>query len=150
MAQTQVVRGVKTEIVTRAGYTEIIYRGTTVVQFNDDKIILNSNGWQTVTTKARMTQTSNQYDLGFKVYQKKHCWYVDYRGTTVDYRDNMVITRLGSHRAIIQLKDGSNYICTGKPTSQSKWFDTINQAVEWASSLTGLDSLNELVEIESV
>ena len=38
--------------------------------------MLNTGGWPTVTTKARMNQTANQYDLGFTVYQKDFNWFV--------------------------------------------------------------------------
>ena len=67
---------------------------TEVVRFNDKKIILNSGGWQTVTTKTRMNQASNQFGLGYYVYQKDHEWFVDYNGCTdAEFYDGFEIER---------------------------------------------------------
>ena len=79
MTQQQRVGTHKTNIVQHEGMTSIVYHSTAVVQFNSDKIILNSGGWDTRTTKTRMNQASNQYGLGFEVYQVNYSWYVDYR-----------------------------------------------------------------------
>jgi hypothetical protein len=69
------------------------YHATKVVQWDDRKIILNSNGWQTYTTKARMNQTSNQFMLGFSIYQENFKWYVLHKGKTVPYYDGMELIR---------------------------------------------------------
>ena len=43
----------------------------------DGVIVLNSGGWRTVTTKARMNQAFNQYEGGaYQVYQEKGEWFV--------------------------------------------------------------------------
>jgi hypothetical protein len=62
--------------VDEQGYTNIIYHNTIVVKFNEKEIILNSGGFRTATTKTRMNQASNQFRLGFDVYQKDFEWYV--------------------------------------------------------------------------
>ena len=98
MAQMQTVGTHKTNIVTLEGLTSVIYHNTAVVQFNRDKIILNSDGWETVTTKTRMNQASNQYGLGFEVYQVNYSWYVDYRDKcgeweTIPFTDGMTLDR---------------------------------------------------------
>jgi hypothetical protein len=94
MAQTQEVRGVKTIILVEDGITKIVYRGNCVVAFDDKKISLNSNGWRTATTKTRMVQASNQFKLGFYVYQRDFEWFVDLpNGETVEYYDHMTFDR---------------------------------------------------------
>ena len=93
MAQMQTVGTHKTNIVTLEGLTSVIYHNTAVVQFNRDKIILNSDGWETATTKTRMNQASYQYSLGFDVYQVDFSWYVNYKGETIPFTDGMILKR---------------------------------------------------------
>jgi len=64
-----------------------------VVKFNSREIILDSGGGHTQTTKARMNQASEQYDLGYQVYQRDYDWFVDYQGQTLEFYDGMVLTR---------------------------------------------------------
>lgn len=75
------------------GNTEITYHSTRVVIFNPDLIILDSGGWFSNTTKARMNQASNTFKLGFSVYQSKHQWYVSFGGKTYPYSDKMRLDR---------------------------------------------------------
>lgn len=93
MSQTQEVRGVATSIRTAGGTTYVRYHGTDVVAFNSRHVWLDSGGWQTVTTKLRMNQASNQFDLGYRVYQKDFQWYVNTPNGVVEFQDNMVISR---------------------------------------------------------
>ncbi|KKM66060.1 hypothetical protein LCGC14_1484950 [marine sediment metagenome] len=76
MTQTWKIRGRATRITTENGTTRVRYHDTDVVVFDDETIMLNTGGWRTVTTKTRMNQTANQYDLGFSVYQKNFEWFV--------------------------------------------------------------------------
>ena len=71
--------------------TSVVYHNTAVVQFNNDKIILNSGGWDTRTTKTRMNQASNQYGLRFSVYQVDFAWYVSIGDDMQPYYDGIVI-----------------------------------------------------------
>ena len=72
----------------------VIYTKTKIVDWTDERIVLNSDGWQTVTTKRKMNQASHQFGLGFGVYQRDHVWYVDTpQGDTVEYFDGMEINR---------------------------------------------------------
>lgn len=75
--------------------TGVQYHDTIVVEFTDDTIKLNSGGWRTATTKLRMNQVSDQYDLGFRVYQKYDSWWVEPKngGAKMPYIDNMTIKR---------------------------------------------------------
>ena len=93
MGQMQTIGTHKTNIVTLEGLTSVVYHSTAVVQFNRDKIILNSDGWETATTKTRMNQASRQYSLGFDVYQVDFSWYVNYKGETIPFTDGMTLNR---------------------------------------------------------
>jgi len=75
------------------GYTSVIYHTTPVVRFNHNEIILNSGGWLTPTTKTRMNQASNEYGLGYEVFQKDYDWYVRYRGKTKLFHDGIRLPR---------------------------------------------------------
>jgi len=83
------------------GYTRVIYHDTVVVAFNDNEIILNNGGYQTVTSKARMNGASNQFDLGFRVdgststYKREALgpWKVTFKGKTVEFANNMKLVR---------------------------------------------------------
>ena len=98
MAQTQEFRGTARSIITRDGVREYVYHSTAVVVVNADKSIrLDSGGWLTATTKRAMNQASVQDALGFRVFQKRGDWFVDWRGETFDFKDQMVLddTRRG-------------------------------------------------------
>lgn len=62
------------------GWTNVRYHNTVVVRFNRGHIELDTGGWQTATTKARMNQTANQYGLDFYVFQTAFKWFVQPKG----------------------------------------------------------------------
>ena len=73
--------------------TVVTYHGTEVVAFNKREIVLRNGGYRTVTTKRRMNQVSDEFCLGFRVFQKDHDWFVEYRGETHEFFDGMVLYR---------------------------------------------------------
>lgn len=91
MAQLQQIGSHKTTVHTDNGLTQVVYHTTPVVQFNDNEIILNTGGWFTNTTKTRMNQTSNQFDLGYRVYQKNYEWFVEYKNKTIPFENDQVV-----------------------------------------------------------
>jgi len=93
MARQNSIGKTATTISAADGYTIVTYHQTQVVKVNDAKIILNSGGWRTNTTKTRMNQTANQFGLGFQVYQKDFEWFVDFNGKVHEFTDNMVLDR---------------------------------------------------------
>ena len=101
MSRYDQVGKVATSIRTVNGYTRITYHQTVVVKFSNTEVRLDSGGYRTATTKVRMNQASNQYNLGFQVYQSKHDWYVVTRSANGEYDwdhpipfvDGMRITR---------------------------------------------------------
>ena len=94
MSQTQRLGSHCTNWECKDGITRVTYHNTDVVTFTDGLIILNTGGWFTVTTKARMNQTSKQFDLGYRVFQHEWLWFVDYKGTILPFsRSKCEITR---------------------------------------------------------
>ena len=82
-----------TNIITKSGLTKMYYHNTSVVSFNDKIITLDSGGWETNTTKKRMNQASEQYNLGFTVYQKAKKWFIKYKGKEIPFNDNIILHR---------------------------------------------------------
>lgn len=71
--------------------TLVTYHSTPVVTFDEERVVLNTGGWFTNTTKLRMNQTANQYNLGFGVYQHKFDWYVSLpNGETREFTSNTI------------------------------------------------------------
>jgi hypothetical protein len=55
----------------------VTYHSTRIVAWDaEGNVTLNSNGWQTVTTKRKMSQAAWQFGLGYGVSQRKGEWYV--------------------------------------------------------------------------
>jgi len=76
----------------------VTYVNTCIVKWDGEHVTLDSDGWQTVTTKRKMNQAANQFGLRFCVYQKRGKWFVDiknliavpyWRGLAIPYRDGM-------------------------------------------------------------
>ena len=93
MTQMNKVGKVATKVINNNFYTRVIYHDTEVIKFNDETIVLDSGGWETFTTKVRMNQASNEYNLGFQVYQRKFQWFVDFKGQTIPFDDGMMLRR---------------------------------------------------------
>ena len=67
--------------------------GAVVEKFYDGtvSVALNTGGFDTATTKRRMNETSEQFDLGFKVFAKDENWFVRIRdGELMPFVDGMV------------------------------------------------------------
>lgn len=59
------------------GLVSVRYHSTEVVRVAaDGTVTLNTGGWRTVTTKARMNQAANEFGLPYSVYQEKGDWFV--------------------------------------------------------------------------
>ncbi len=85
MAQQHTIGKSNTTVKTVNGVTTVTYHATAVVRFDAKTITLDTGGWNTVTTKTRMNQTSNQFDLGFTVYQKDGIWSVHFKGANLTF-----------------------------------------------------------------
>lgn len=62
--------------------TVITYHKTHIVKFGARYIVLDTGGYFTATTKTRMNQASNQFGLGYSIFQKKGAWYCSFEGMT--------------------------------------------------------------------
>lgn len=82
-----------TNIKTEQGITIVTLHGTDIVKFGQVDIILNSGGYKTVTTKRRMNQISDMFDLEFIVYQENYKWFVDFKGEILEFADGMLVER---------------------------------------------------------
>jgi hypothetical protein len=71
-----------TTVLSIDGGKSIVFHSTEVVRFDHENIVLNTGGWETVITKRRMNQASDEFGLGYHVYQKNRKWFVDYRDET--------------------------------------------------------------------
>jgi hypothetical protein len=97
MSQTQTLGKVATSVQHEGILTIVRYHATDVVKFSDAHITLNSGGWRTNTTKLRMNQASNQFGLGFTVYQRMGQWFVRFNmrsGTVIPFEDGMILQRV--------------------------------------------------------
>lgn len=97
MGQLQTVGKRATSVRRNEGVLRVTYHSTDVVTvYPNGKIVLNTGGWKSVTTKARMNQASNQYGLGFQVYQENWDWFVDVDGHTIPFDSMEIVIRNGS------------------------------------------------------
>ena len=81
MTQVDSIGTHATTVKTNNRVTTVTYHSTEVVIFDDDAIILDTDGYKTYTTKLRMNQASNEFGLDFTVYQKNYRWFVWLRDT---------------------------------------------------------------------
>lgn len=72
------------------------YHNTDIATFYpDDTVELNTNGWDTTTTKRRLNELLNRHQV--YIYQRDYVWYVQLgsynnpNAETVEYYDGMVI-----------------------------------------------------------
>lgn len=95
MAQTHTFKGTARAQLTVNGARHYVYHRTAVVIVNSDRTIrLDSGGWRTVTTRAAMNQASNQDELGFRVFQRDHEWFVTWQGRELPFADQMLLTHV--------------------------------------------------------
>lgn len=76
-----------------SGMKELTYHTSVIVAWDNSRIVLDSNGWMTVTTKRKMNQCSYQFNLGYTVYQEDFTWYVSWKGEILPFKDGMVLER---------------------------------------------------------
>jgi hypothetical protein len=74
-------------------YKAVRYHHTMVVKVYNTRIILDTGGWKTITTKARMNQASCEWRLGYQVFQKDFSWFVKWRGNILSFETDIVELR---------------------------------------------------------
>lgn len=71
----------------------ILHRTAVVTKQPNGELHLNTNGWETVTTKTAMNRAFQLLGVNAYIYQKKGSWFIVTNGETVDYEDGMVINK---------------------------------------------------------
>lgn len=71
----------QTKIMEHKGAILVSYHNTVVVEFTLERVVLDTGGYFTVTTKRRMNQASRQFKLGYSVFQKDYKWFCKYQDT---------------------------------------------------------------------
>lgn len=78
-----------TTIFTEGDVTHVVLHSTKVVSFNKYRITLNTGHRKTVTTKSRMNQAAETFNLGYRVFQKNFVWYVRVpSGKTIQFTES--------------------------------------------------------------
>ena len=96
MARNNRLSNYRTTWFSNDNFGGVRYINTDIVTWKDNKVTLNSDGWETVTTKRKMNQASNQFGLRFDVYQDNFQWFVNLpNGQTVKYYDGMTFEIFG-------------------------------------------------------
>ena len=65
MPQMRTLSKANTRVTVDNGRTSVQLHKTTILVFNEKTITLNTGGWYTTTTRNRMNQASNQFNLGY-------------------------------------------------------------------------------------
>jgi len=91
----------KTSIKTVDGLTTVNYISTDVVRFTDNIIMLDTGGWNTVTTRRRMNQASAQFDLHYRVCSERGSLWCHYK---VGNYDNLY--KFENRRLVLDRKTG--------------------------------------------
>jgi len=68
----------KTTVTTENGISRVTYHTTVIFEYDRNRgtVRLNSGGWQTATTKKRINQAFELFDLPWRVYQENFVWRV--------------------------------------------------------------------------
>jgi hypothetical protein len=90
MAQQQTLGTHATTVKGSGNLLRVTYHSTDVVTADSNRIVLDTGGYFTNTTKTRMNQASNQFGLGFTVQQKKGEWLVFYKDQTIKFEGDLV------------------------------------------------------------
>jgi hypothetical protein len=72
-------------------FPSVMEKPSFIVSFDAKRIVLNTGGWRSNTTKTRMNQTSNVFQLGYRVYQKAGEWFCAHKGQDIPF-DQYVLT----------------------------------------------------------
>lgn len=92
-AQTQRIGKGNTTVKKDGDNLTVKFHDTDVVKATLNKITLDTGGWFTNTTKTRMNQASNEYSLGFNVFQKNKKWFVSFKGETIPFDKKTLVLK---------------------------------------------------------
>lgn len=81
--------------------TEVKLYNTTIVKFTEASITLNTGGFETVTTRRRMNQVSEFFNLDYYVYQRKNVWWVSHKhAASQKFSGSITLDRFKRARAL--------------------------------------------------
>ena len=63
-------------IIYKDGTEAIRFHNTDILSVKDGVVTLNSGGWKTNTTKDRINQYLNHFDVPFYIQQRNHQWFI--------------------------------------------------------------------------
>ena len=68
---------------------------TCIAEVTDDKILLNTGGWRSVTTKSRLNALLRLANANLRIYQKDFTWYVHDSALdeTIEFHDGISFER---------------------------------------------------------
>jgi hypothetical protein len=90
MGQTHTIGKHCTTVKGNRHNLRVTYHSTDVVTVNNGVVTLDTGGHFTNTTKARMNQASNEYGLGYQVFQNKFKWYVKTNIAVLEFDGNTI------------------------------------------------------------
>lgn len=94
MANVALAKKGNTKVESDGRMTKVELYSTTIVLFSNSTITLNSGGHKTATTKRRMNETSDEFNLGIHVYAKRGEWFVMSPDLEpIPFEDGIVIPR---------------------------------------------------------
>ena len=80
MSKESIANKYKTTVHTNEnGENVVTYYETDIVRYNDAQIFLDTGTHKSRTTKSRMNMASQEFDLGYRIYQKGEHWYIAYQ-----------------------------------------------------------------------
>lgn len=96
MGRMNLIGKTATKVIKTDEMISVIYHKTEVVKYNTTtkKLVLNTGGWLTKTTKTRMNQASNQFNLGYSVKQIKGQWLVSIENKEIIFNDDKLEIQL--------------------------------------------------------
>jgi len=93
MVQLNKIGRYKTRIIKQDRWITVMYFNIPIVKFSDKMIALNNGGQITQSTKNRMNQISNYYELGYQVHINHKIMNVKLlsNGNRFNFHNNIVI-----------------------------------------------------------
>jgi len=76
--------------------TIIRFYNTDIVELHSDHIVLNTDGFKTVTTKRHINQAMRESDIPISVFQKNYSWFVSFLNSEkpdIPFLDGMTVSR---------------------------------------------------------
>jgi len=71
----------------------VMLHDSMIVLITKKHVFLWSKGWLTRTTKDRLNAASKEFNLRYRVFQKKLDWFVEYDGKVIPFEEGMKLER---------------------------------------------------------